>query len=182
MNPKLPYTIDNGHGESITFKEIIREADGDKLLLEGRCKPGSGPAMHVHYKQDESITVMSGSLTYKILGQEPVLIKEGETVKFLRNVPHSFWNSGEGELILSGWVKPVNTIVFFLTALFDAQKRGSNKRPEAYDAAYLMMRYKSEYGLPELPGFVKNVIIPTTYKLGKLLGKYDKFKDAPEPM
>jgi hypothetical protein len=43
-----------------------------------------------------------------------------------------------------------------------------------------MKRYASEYDLPEIPKFVKKVIIPATYFVGKLLGKYKHFEGAPE--
>ena len=55
-------------------------------------------------------------------------------------------------------------------------------RPALFDAAYLTTRYKSEYDLAELPGFVKKVLIPATYYVGKLLGKYKHFEGAPEPV
>lgn len=49
MKTTLPFTIESGHGETIIFKEIIKEPDGDRVVLEGRCTPNAGPAMHVHY-------------------------------------------------------------------------------------------------------------------------------------
>jgi hypothetical protein len=85
-------------------------------------------------------------------------------------------------LEISSWVKPANSIIFFLSALYAAQKRSGNGRPEAFEGAFLIVRYKNEYGLPELPSFVKNIIMPVTYQIGKVLGKYKKFKDAPEPL
>jgi hypothetical protein len=45
-----------------------------------------------------------------------------------------------------------------------------------------MTRYKNEYGMPELPSLVKNIMMPLTYRIGKLLGKYKKFEGAPEPL
>ena len=182
MDITLPHTIENGLGEKIIFKEIMHEPDGDKVVVEAFCQPQSGPIMHVHYKQDEAITVVSGQMSYQILGEEPKTIGAGETVLFSRNKPHRFWNAGNEILHLSGWVKPANSIIFFLSALYEAQKRGSNGRPENFDAAYLMTRYKNEYGMPELPGLVKNIIMPLTYGIGKLLGKYKKFEGAPEPL
>lgn len=182
MKNILPFTIDNGKGETIAFREIIREPDGDKLVLEGRCQPNAGPTMHVHYKQDEVITVVKGKMACQILGEAPQYYTEGQTATFLRNVPHRFWNAGEEELVINGWVKPANSIVFFLTTLYAAQKRSKSSQPEAYDAAYLMIRYKNEYGLPELPAFVKKIIMPVTYRLGLILGMYKKFKDAPAPL
>ena len=43
---------------------------------------------------------------------------------------------------------------------------------------FLMTRYQSEYTI-DLPGVVKKIIIPITYSIGKMLGKYEHFKDAP---
>jgi quercetin dioxygenase-like cupin family protein len=182
MNITLPHTIENGLGEKIIFKEIIHEPDGDKVVVEAFCQPQSGPIMHVHYKQDEAITVVSGKMSYQFSTEEPKTIGSGETVLFLRNKPHRFWNAGNEILQLSGWVKPANSIIFFLSALYEAQKKGSNGRPEDFDAAYLMTRYKNEYGMPELPSLVKNIMMPLTYRIGKLLGKYKKFEGAPEPL
>jgi hypothetical protein len=45
-----------------------------------------------------------------------------------------------------------------------------------------MYRYRKEYDMPELPRFVKSVIIPATYTIGKLSGKYRKFENAPAPL
>lgn len=182
MKITLPHMIDSGHGEKIIFREIISESDGDRLIVEGHCAPNAGPAMHVHFKQDECIKVVKGKMACEILGKEPVYYSEGEEALFLRNTPHRFWNAGEDELIVRGWVKPANSLIFFLSALYGALKKSDTKRPEAFDAAYLMVRYKSEYGLPELPSFVKHVIMPVTYTIGKMLGKYKHFKDAPEPL
>ena len=72
--------------------------------------------------------------------------------------------------------------MFFLSALYDAQKRSGKGQPETFDGAYLMTRYASEYDIPVIPKFVKKVIMPMTYSIGKVLGKYKKFKDAPESL
>ncbi|GAJ17091.1 unnamed protein product, partial [marine sediment metagenome] len=49
-------------------------------------------------------------------------------------------------------------------------------------AAYLLTRYASEYKMDEIPAFVTKVIMPVVYRLGKLLNKYEHFKNAPEPI
>lgn len=130
--------------------------------------------MHVHFKQDESLTVVKGKMGCQILGQEPVYYAVGQTAAFLRNVPHRFWNAGDDEPVISSWVKPVNSVIFFLTALYAAQKKSGSGRPEIFDATYLMTRYKHEYDLPELPSFVKKVMMPATYLIGQMLRMYKK--------
>ena len=182
MEYSLPHTIDSGRGEKLVFKELVHEPDGDRLIVEGSCAPNAGPPMHVHFKQDESISVVKGKLGYQINGKEPVYLNPGESIIFKRGEAHRFWNAGEDELQLNGWVKPANSIVFFLSTMYDALRNSKSERPEPFDSAYLMTKYKNEYDMIGLPGFVKKVIIPITYQVGKIRGKYKKFRDAPKPL
>lgn len=84
MKITLPHKIENGLGETIIFKEMISEPGGDKVIIEGHCNPKGGPAMHVHYQQDEALTVIQGKMAYQVLGQEPVYLTAGQTATFLR--------------------------------------------------------------------------------------------------
>jgi quercetin dioxygenase-like cupin family protein len=182
MSYQLPHTIENCIGEKLTFKEIVYEPDGEKVLVENFVTPKSGPPMHTHLLQDEVLTVVKGRIGYQVQGGQPQYAGVGETVEFKRGVPHRFWNAGEEVLHCNGWVKPANTIVFYLSSIFAAQNKSGSARPEAFDGAYLLKRYASEYDMAEMPLFVKKVIIPVTYYLGQLLGKYKHFENAPKPV
>lgn len=179
MNIQYPHTIQNCAGEKIIFQVV--EPD-DKVVLDAFCEPGCGPTMHTHFKQDESLTVVSGKMGYQCLGEEPKFAGPGETVLFTRGTPHKFWSEGNEVLHCKGWIQPVHSVVYFLSALYAAQNKSGSMRPEAFDGAYLTTRYAGEYDLPEIPGFVKKVIMPFTCFLGKILGKYGHFKDAPQPL
>ncbi|MFN8352841.1 MAG: cupin domain-containing protein [Spirosomataceae bacterium] len=182
MKFSYPHTIQNNCGEVLIFKLIEHETDGDKVLLESFVQPDKGPVMHVHLLQDECITVASGKMGYQVLGKAPAYLEAGQSAFFERGTPHRFWNASNEVLHLTGWIKPAHSIVFFLSALYAAQAKSGSEQPEAFDGAYLVTRYKNEYDLPELPAFVKKVIMPLTYLIGKLLGKYKKFEDAPKPV
>ena len=182
MNYQFPHTIQNCIGEKIIFQRIEQTPEGDKLIAESFCQPGSGPIMHTHFKQEEGMTVLSGIMGYQVLGEEPAFVYPGESIVFKKGVPHRFWAEGKELLHCRGWLAPVNTIVFYLTSIYSAQNKSGTGRPEMFDAAYLLTRYASEYEIAEMPGFVKKVIIPITYGIGKLLGKYKHFKNAPEPV
>ena len=182
MNYTYPYTIDNGIGEKLVFQELLHEPDGDRLVGVNYVAPGNGPLMHTHWLQDESLTVVEGRMGYQVAGQPEQYAGIGETVLFKRGTPHRFWNAGSDVLHCRCWIKPANTIVFFLSSIFAAQNKSGSTRPETFDAAYLLTRYAAEYDLPEIPQFVKKVILPATYYVGKLLGKYKHFKNAPEPV
>lgn len=182
MSYQLPHTIQNSIGETLVFKEIIQEPDGDKLIVENYVTPKSGPPMHTHFLQDEALTVVSGRIGYQVQGQDEQFAGEGQTVIFKRGTPHRFWNAGEDVLHCTGWVKPANTLVFYLSSIYEAQNKTGTERPETFDAAYLLTRYRAEYDMVGIPVFVKKVIIPFTYFLGKILGKYRHFNHAPEPI
>ena len=182
MNYQFPHTITNPIGETLIFKEVVQEPDGDKVLVENFVVPKSGPPMHTHFLQEEALTVVEGRIGYQVQGSSPKFAGVGETVVFKPGVPHRFWNDGEEILHCTGYVKPANTIVFYLSSIYAAQNKSGTGQPEKFDGAYLIKRYASEYDMPELPSFVKKVIIPITYYIGRLLGKYKHFKNAPEPV
>ena len=182
MKYNYPVTIENGLGETLIFKACEIENGEEKIIAENFVKPGAGPLMHTHLMQDEELTVISGEMTYQILGEEPKTAHAGDTALFKRGVAHKFVNSGTTELHCVGYIKPANTIIFFLSGIFAAQKKSGKHQPALFDAAFLIYRYKSEYDLPEMPSFVKKIMIPVVYFLGKVFGKYSHFKDAPEPL
>lgn len=180
MHYNFPHTIKSHLGEELIFHRIEMEGDEEKLIVENFVAPNAGPIMHTHYKQDEGLTVLHGKLGYQIQGEEPKYAKVGETIVFKRGIAHRFWNAGEDDLNCFGWIKPANNVVFFLTALYNSINETGTERPNQFDGAFLMHKYRTEFDMPEVPKFVKSVIIPATYGIGKLTGRYKKYKDAPE--
>lgn len=179
---KLPVTINNGHGETLHFNELIHEPDGDTIIGVNQVLPNAGPPMHVHWLQDEGFTVIKGRIGYQIHGGIEMFAGPGESVVFRKGVPHRFWNAGTEILECRGWLKPANNIVFYLSAVFDSQKKSSNGRPGMIDMAFLLSRYRTEFDLPDIPAFVKKVILPVLYWWGKVTDQYRKYKDAPAPV
>jgi hypothetical protein len=70
--------------------------------------------------------------------------------------------------------------IVFLGALFASAKRNGGGRPALLDAAFLLTRYRSEYAMLELPAFVRRLVIPMLFVVGWVLGKHEKYRDAPE--
>lgn len=178
---KYPHVIENGGGEVITFLRRVKDDSGEYLEVENEVSPGSGPPMHVHFKQDESLTIVKGKMGTQIKGEEPKFYGEGDTALFKKGVYHKFWNSGNEPLICKGWIRPVDNIEYFLSEIYRSTKENGG-RPGAFDAAYLIKRYNSEFDMDDIPAFVKKVIFPVTLFFGILTGKHKKFKDAPEPI
>lgn len=180
MTYNYPHTIESGGGERLTFVRHVESEDGDYLEVENCVQPNGGPPMHIHYKQEESITVVKGKLATQKPGEEPKYYGPGETVSFAAGEPHKFWNAGTEPLFGKGYIKPANNIEYFLTQIYASTKANGGKRPSSFDAAYLTTKYKTEFEMLEIPPFVKKVIFPLILFFGKLQGKHRKFKDAPE--
>jgi mannose-6-phosphate isomerase-like protein (cupin superfamily) len=175
-----PHTIENGAGEQLTFVRHVKETDGDYLEVENVVQPNSGPPMHVHFKQAESLTVVKGKIGVQVLGGKEEFFEEGQTVTFEAGQAHRFWNAGTEPLICKGWIKPAHNIEYFLTEIYKSTKANGGKEPGKFDGAYLSVKYKSEFELSEIPAFVKTVIFPIIVFFGKLSGKHKKFEDAPD--
>jgi uncharacterized cupin superfamily protein len=177
-----PHTIENGAGEQIVFLRKVSGSRGDRLEVENVVKPGAGPPMHVHHFQEEALTVRQGRIGYQRPEGPAQFAGPGDTVTFKAGEAHKFWNAGDDDLLCTGYVEPADNIEYYLTALFDSVKRNGRGRPDLFDAAFLMTRYRSEFGMLEIPAAVQRFVFPLQVALGRWLGKYRRFHDAPEPV
>jgi hypothetical protein len=50
-----------------------------------------------------------------------------------------------------------------------------------YDAAFLLTRYRSEFGIAEIPPPVQRLLFPVVLAIGRVLGWHRRFADAPAP-
>ena len=107
-----PYTVDNGQGETLTFVSVKHESDGDRIYVDGVAQPGAGPPMHVHYRQEEAVRVVSGRIGYQLLGEAPKFAEAGDVVVWPAGTAHKWWNAGSTELRMSGWCNPPGNVEF----------------------------------------------------------------------
>jgi quercetin dioxygenase-like cupin family protein len=182
MQPSLPVTIDNGAGERLTFERVERGPNGDRLIVANEVQPGAGPPMHVHHRQAEALTVVAGRLGYRIRGGEEGVLGPGETATFEAGVAHAFWADGDEVLRCSGWIDPPHNVVYFLSEIYRSTAANGGRKPDDFDAAWLMHRYRSEFDLVDVPGFVKGAVFPVLRTIGSLTGRYRKYADAPPPV
>ncbi len=177
-----PHTIENGSGERLTFLRRVPGVNRDRLEGENLVLPGAGPPMHVHYHQEEGFTVLEGRIGYQRLG-EPVRFAEvGESLVFPRGQAHRFWNAGTGNLRCSAYLEPADNIEYFLSEIFSSQARSGTGRPGLLESAYLMRRYRSEYSMLAIPEVVQRLVFPVLIAIGSGLGRFERYKDAPEPL
>lgn len=177
-----PHTIENGGGERLTFVRRVPGHAGDRVEVGNVIQPGAGPPMHVHHYQMEAVTVQQGTIAHQRPGEAAQFAKSGETVVFQPGEVHKFWNAGEDELHCIGYIEPADNIEYFLTEIFASTKRAGGGRPNVFDAAFLTRRYRSEFAMTEIPAPVQRFVFPVVVVIGKVLGRYRKYSDAPEPV
>jgi uncharacterized cupin superfamily protein len=177
-----PHTIENGAGERLTFLRRVPGATGDRIEAENFVEPGAGPIMHVHHQQEEALTVVQGRMGYMRPGEPARFGGPGETVVFRAGEAHKFWNAGQETLRCTGYIEPADNVEYFLAAIFESQRRSGGTRPNPLDAAFLARRYRDEFGMVEIPAPVQRLVFPVLEAIGTLLGRYDKYADAPEPV
>ena len=180
--PIYALIIENGAGERLVFLRRVPGAIGVRVEGENVVSPGAGPPMHVHYLQEEGFTVLEGRIGYQRRGEAPHYAGPGESVTFKIGEPHKFWNAGSTDLRCRAYIEPADNVEYFLKALFDSAKRNGNGRPDFFDAAFLLRRYRSEFAMLEIPAVVQRFVFPVVLLLGHVLGKYKKYADAPEPV
>jgi hypothetical protein len=56
------------------------------------------------------------------------------------------------------------------------------EKPNDFDAGYLVHKYRSEFDILEVPGFVKTTVFPALRAIGSASGKFKKYDDAPDPI
>ena len=152
------------------------------MEVQNVVEPGAGPIMHVHHYLQEALTVAEGRIGYQRPGGPERFAGPGETVTFRAGEAHRFWNAGEEDLRCEGYVEPADNFEYFLGAIFESQKRNGGAQPNPFDAAFLARRYRSEFGMVEIPAPVQRFVFPVLVVIGRLLGRYGKYADAPEPV
>jgi len=177
-----PRTIENGAGERLTFLGRSHGRGGERLEVENSVEPGGGPPMHIHHHQEEALTVVQGRIGYQRAGEPQRFAERGETVVFGPGEAHRFWNAGDETLRCTGYIQPPDNVEYFLTELYRSQRENGGSRPKPLDAAFLARRFRSEFSMTEIPAVVQRLAFPAIVAVGRLLGTYAKYANAPAPV
>jgi len=93
----------------MVFLKTGTETGGELLRIDS-YNPPSAPleSEHVHPFQESGAEVISGSLRFRVGGEERS-VKAGECITIPVDTPHHFWNDGEEVAHSVQWFKP-NTV------------------------------------------------------------------------
>lgn len=75
---------------SLAFKVSTAQTGGNLFVIEHRnLLPGAGPALHVHFSQEEWFYAMEGEVVLQV-GEQRVHLHPGESILAPRRIAHTF--------------------------------------------------------------------------------------------
>ncbi|MDO8612184.1 MAG: cupin domain-containing protein [Dehalococcoidia bacterium] len=160
-------------GQRMLFLKTSDDTHGELLQIE--CfSPPHGPMEpeHVHPRQEHRFQVLSGSLAFRIRGEETI-VREGGAITIPPNAPHHFWNSGEEEAHYIQEFRPALRIDLFFETLFGLARDGKlNDRgvPNLLQAAVLVPDFSDEIRLTRPPWAVQRAVFAVLAPMARLRG------------
>ena len=160
-------------GQRMVFLETASETNGEQVRIDTYNPPtGVAEPEHVHPFQESGAEVISGSLRFRVGGQERS-VKAGETITIAANTPHNFWNDGEKEAHAVQWFRPaLKTDRFFETFFGLAQDGKLNDKglPSLLQMAVSVPYFGDGGRLTSPPWAVQRAVFAVLAPVGRLLG------------
>lgn len=125
------------------------QTGGTFAVAEHHLEPGYLAApMHVHANEHEASYVLEGEFTF-IVGEQEIHARPGDFVFKPKDVPHTFWNSGEKRALLLEIFSPAGLEKYFdeLEPLLEAENVDMVAVHELAQKYGLELRFES---MPEL--------------------------------
>lgn len=167
-------TIENPvTGERIVFRKTSRETGGQAVVIETYVQPnGFVAAAHVHPSQEERFEVLSGSVGFR-LGGEQLVAGPGQRVTVPAGTPHRFWNAGEDVAHFVCEVRPALQFESLLETMFALAVDGKTNRkgmPNPLRLAVIANAHFDTVRLPFPPALVQRIGLALGAPIGRLLG------------
>jgi quercetin dioxygenase-like cupin family protein len=161
-------------GERVRFVETAAETNGERLQLEFRVRPhGYVAAEHIHPQQDERFEVLSGTIRYRIRGEEHDA-GAGAVIYVPRGTPHIWWNAGGDELHMLVSFEPALRSQEFFESFFSLAQQGRTDArtgmPGPLQTAVISHEFAAEVRLARPPEAVQKVLLGALAALGRRLG------------
>ena len=153
--------------ESVT----IVESSPDRLLVEAMYRPGGEPPpKHFHPQQSERFEVTSGTLSFRVDGDDRTVAAGGE-IEIPIGAVHQVWNPNSHDATVAWETVPAGRTEEWFRAVDAANRRaGAGKRAGLLDFAPLLSEYRDTFRLAG-PDLVLAPMLAGLGLVGRLLGR-----------
>jgi quercetin dioxygenase-like cupin family protein len=160
-------------GDRIIFRKTTQDTNGETLEFEMFVKPGAtGPPLHIHPNSKEAFRVLEGKLDAAVDGRT-LSLGDGESFVVEAGIPHTWWNSGEGEAHVLVQFSPASRMETFLETFYGLAKDGkadSNGVPGFLQLAVIAPTYFDVNHLAIPPLTLQKILFGILSPIGRLLG------------
>ncbi len=118
------------------LKISSKDTNGQLSVFEYTGLDKVGPALHVHFNQDEIFTVVEGSYRF-VVGNETKNLSAGDTIFLPRNIPHTWiQTSDKGKMIY--FLQPAGKMEEFFMVMNGLKERPSPEKIDQIHAEHEM--------------------------------------------
>ena len=164
-------------GERIVFRKTAGDTNGDLLQFDLFLRPhGFVPVEHIHARQGERVEVVSGTVRYRLGGQEDGL-SAGEAAVLPSGIPHALWNDTDDEAHLIMEVRPALDVETALETMFGLAPDGKTNNkgmPNPLHGALLAREYDLFLAGPPIP--VQRAGMAVLAPIARLLGYRARYR------
>lgn len=151
--PRLPIIRKINEGRTIAvvgdvyrFLATGEETDGKYAMLEAIVPPGGGPPPHVHSREEESLYILEGEITFQI-GQERLVATAGMFANMSVGTPHSFKNESSKPARMLISVAPAGLEKMFFEVGVPVPQGATTAPPPAKEEIEKLLRIAPRYGI-----------------------------------
>jgi UDP-N-acetylglucosamine:LPS N-acetylglucosamine transferase/quercetin dioxygenase-like cupin family protein len=158
-------------GERIIIRQSGDQTGGRLLSFDLFLPPGGHvPARHVHPSQEERFTVVEGQMRFRLGWRRSIVAVPGDTIVVPPGRAHWFGNAGEEVSHARVEVRPALRLqeVFERSAALEVVERFPGTRmPRLSDLALLMVEFRRELAVPDVPAFLVTAFFAPLAWLGR---------------
>jgi quercetin dioxygenase-like cupin family protein len=160
-------------GQRMVFLETGRETGGRSLRIDTFNPPTGVPEPeHVHPFQESGAQVLSGSLRFRVDGEERS-VAAGDSITIPANTPHNFWNDGEAVAHAVQWFRPALKTDRFFESFFGLAQDGklnAEGLPPLFQLAVMVPHFGDEIRLTKPPWILQRALLGALTPVGRMLG------------
>jgi mannose-6-phosphate isomerase-like protein (cupin superfamily) len=122
---------------SLAFKVGTADTGGNLFVIEHRnLMPATGPALHLHYAQEEWFYVLEGEVVFQV-GDQRLHLRAGESVLAPRRVPHTFSAAGSPAHLLIAFTPAGKMEQYFIDAAAHPSLAATPEFMNRYDMQHI---------------------------------------------